>query len=293
MTSKFLVYALVDPRTDAVRYIGKSSWGMQRPKTHLKPSVINRSKNYKNSWLKSLGALGLVARIRILEEFDSGVDLSDAECFWIAQGWGLGWPLTNLTKGGDGAPGCVFSAERRRRVSETSKRVLAPDPVLVERARQLYVEEKMPGREVASLLGIDGSTVLDWGRKGGWSRSTGEARSLCSAPSPDLVERARVLYVDEKKTSKEVGRLLGKNWKTVLEWAHAGGWARSVVQATAPDPELVERARALYVNEKKGCPEVARILNVPKHRVGHWARVGGWVRPRTEAQQLRRAKEAA
>lgn len=293
MNSKFLIYALVDPRTDEVRYIGKSTRGLSRPKDHLKLSVLNGSKTYKNSWILHLLALGLKPKIQILEVFDSDEDLSDAECFWIAQGRGLGWRLTNLTKGGDGATGCVFSEERRRKVSETSSRVLAPDPALVERARVLYVDEKKTGREVGKILGVHDSTISDWGQKGGWSRSIGESRVLVMAPDQVLVERARVLYVEEKKTSKEVGKLINRDWKTVLRWAHAGGWARSVKESCAPDPALIERARCLYVEERKSSVEVAEILGVTKGRVSYWANRGGWVRSKGEAVLLWQLRKKA
>src|SRR5689334_22004216 len=116
MTSKFLIYGLVDPRTDAVRYIGKSCSGISRPKVHSMSSSLQQ-RGHKVNWVRSLVALNLKPTIRVLEEFSAVADLNDAECFWIAQGRGLGWPLTNLTKGGEGTTGCIVSAETRAKLA--------------------------------------------------------------------------------------------------------------------------------------------------------------------------------
>jgi hypothetical protein len=139
--SKFLIYALVDPRTDAVRYIGKSCSGMKRPLRHFQPKLLAADNTYKARWIRALMAeIGGPPSVRVLEVFASAVDLNDAECFWIAQGHGLGWSLTNLTKGGDGISGMKrgesfrqqlakrylgkkLSAEHRAKLSESHKGV--------------------------------------------------------------------------------------------------------------------------------------------------------------------------
>ena len=118
--SRFLIYGLVDPRTDEVRYIGKSSSGLVRPKRHFFPSVL-KEKNYKANWLRNVIAAGHSAPVVVLEELDMEDALNDAECFWIAQGRGLGWPLTNLTAGGEGTVGVVRSAATRAKSSAATR----------------------------------------------------------------------------------------------------------------------------------------------------------------------------
>lgn len=44
LKSKFLIYGLTDPITDELRYIGRSSSGLNRPRQHLAPSVYNKEK---------------------------------------------------------------------------------------------------------------------------------------------------------------------------------------------------------------------------------------------------------
>jgi hypothetical protein len=119
--SKFLIYALVDPLSNGVRYIGKSSRAMVRPRSHFCPSNLAKDRSHKGNWIRSLRDWGLLPTILILESFASHELLSDAECFWISQGKGIGWDLTNLTQGGEGVPGRPFSAESRAKVSAKNK----------------------------------------------------------------------------------------------------------------------------------------------------------------------------
>jgi hypothetical protein len=105
MDHKNLIYGLVDPRTDEIRYIGKSTSGLKRPREHMSASSL-RLRSHKNNWINILLGLELQPEIRILEEAPNDCPcLGDYERFWIAQGRGLGWPLTNMTKGGDGGGG--------------------------------------------------------------------------------------------------------------------------------------------------------------------------------------------
>jgi hypothetical protein len=101
MVSRFLIYGLKDPRDGAVRYIGKSCSGLARPREHARPSK-RESSTYKSRWLAELERQGLTYEVVVLEQAQCAEDLSPMECFWIAQGRGMGWRLTNLTPGGDG-----------------------------------------------------------------------------------------------------------------------------------------------------------------------------------------------
>lgn len=114
--SKTLIYGLVDPRDGAVRYIGKSTSGLERPRSHSEPNRLRSDPNlHKVRWLQQVIAAGLKPEVRVLEEMTPG-DLDDGERFWIAQGRGLGWPLTNLTAGGDGTAGIPTSPRQRAAV---------------------------------------------------------------------------------------------------------------------------------------------------------------------------------
>src|SRR5690554_6491925 len=92
-----LIYGLIDPRNNEIRYIGKSLYGLYRLKAHLAPSKL-KIKSKKNSWIKSLLKLGLVPHIIVLDRAENEKELDQKEIEHIAKYTNL----TNLTKGGTG-----------------------------------------------------------------------------------------------------------------------------------------------------------------------------------------------
>lgn len=120
MTSRFLVYALTDPRTNTVRYVGKSSTGLRRPKTHGSRALEDGNYTHVANWIRSLKKLGMEYGIEVLEEVADGNAAIEAEKFWISYWRFVGADLTNLTDGGDGLPGWRPSAETRQKMRVAS-----------------------------------------------------------------------------------------------------------------------------------------------------------------------------
>ncbi len=115
---QFIIYGLTDPRTSEVRYVGLSSKGMSRPRCHSFPfNLAKDGKTHKANWIRGLMDAGLVYGILVLEEAASSDDLPAAERRWIAHGRAQGWPLTNLTDGGEGQLGLVHTAEAKAKIS--------------------------------------------------------------------------------------------------------------------------------------------------------------------------------
>ena len=79
--SKYIIYALQDPFTFEIRYIGKSCSGLKRIKRHFN---FNEQKNDKNkhkvNWINSLTRL---PNILIIQTLNSNKELIQAECYWI------------------------------------------------------------------------------------------------------------------------------------------------------------------------------------------------------------------
>ena len=120
MVSKYLIYGLIDPRTGELRYVGKSSSGLKRPKDHWKPSILNKQPTKAINWIKSLISKGMLPQIEILEELDSSLLLNDSEKFWIASVKATGAELLNMTNGGDGqSNGWCPSAEVRIKMARS------------------------------------------------------------------------------------------------------------------------------------------------------------------------------
>lgn len=107
------IYALVDPRSGLVRYVGKSV----RPTDRLSNHCNEQGNSHRHRWLRQLRALELKPTLTILEEVTSGTNWQEAERRWIAYGHAHGWRLTNSTSGGDGVQD--LSPEIRARMALT------------------------------------------------------------------------------------------------------------------------------------------------------------------------------
>ena len=94
------IYALIDPRTNLVRYVGKS----QNPATRLRRHIHEANKGnttHKCCWIASLLHLNLKPILSILEVCEHAV-WKEREIYWIAFYRELGADLTNCKDGGDG-----------------------------------------------------------------------------------------------------------------------------------------------------------------------------------------------
>lgn len=95
------IYGLVDPRTSALRYIGKTVVPKDRVRQHIKES--RRGVTRRERWVASLTKIGLRPEIVVIEEV--GKEWADAEKFWIAYYRTIGADLVNATPGGEGVVG--------------------------------------------------------------------------------------------------------------------------------------------------------------------------------------------
>lgn len=113
---KFIIYGLTDPQTQEIRYIGKSSSGMQRPREHLKPTALKKD-SYKTRWILSLLTQGVKPEIIVLQVVDSHDGLYELEQHWIKRLTIDGARLTNLTDGGEGTHGYKHTKKTKELLS--------------------------------------------------------------------------------------------------------------------------------------------------------------------------------
>lgn len=109
--NKYYVYIHIDPRTNLVRYVGKGS-GKRAYQFH--PA---RRSGYHLTWLKSLKSLGMKPTVELIEQNLTEEQSFSLEKLWIAAYRHLGFPITNLTDGGEGASGQKWTQERRNKQS--------------------------------------------------------------------------------------------------------------------------------------------------------------------------------
>lgn len=122
MASQFLIYGLVDPRSEpgdlaAVRYVGRSSSGLRRPLGHKAPkSLAKFAHTPKGVWIQELLDAGVQYSVVVLEKCERKEDLTVTEKFWILQLESLGSKLTNATVGGEGATGRKLTEAHKRKI---------------------------------------------------------------------------------------------------------------------------------------------------------------------------------
>ena len=143
--SRFLIYALQDPLTWEIRYVGRSCTGLSRPNA--------RHTGHCGSWCAKFRRWGHRPLVHVLQVFSDSDDINDvlngAERTWVAELRLRGCPLTNLTDGGGGATGWKASAETLQRMSESQLRSWASNPSRAEALRRPEVRAKIS----ASLTG--------------------------------------------------------------------------------------------------------------------------------------------
>ena len=117
--SKHLVYGLIDPRTNELRYIGKSSRGLKRPKLHRQPKY-RIGKTHRRMWLMSMWEDNeTVPSVLVLKECQSESEALEQEVILIAFFKQTGIDLTNGTDGGDGISGHKMTEDTRAKMSKS------------------------------------------------------------------------------------------------------------------------------------------------------------------------------
>lgn len=165
------MYALIDPLTDEVRYVGCTVRLEERFRGHLKQAANPASKLIpKIEWLRSLN--GVEPRLLLLETVEEP-DLHNAEKRWILKLRAAGAQLTNQRVGGKAPRGHkrseetrakiraaraqqTFSDESRQKMSLAQKKIWAETPDDVRRKRK---------ERVAALGRLTGAAAAAKGHK--------------------------------------------------------------------------------------------------------------------------------
>jgi len=108
------IYALADPKTSEVRYIGKT---IRKPEFRLKihiAAATNGSNLYVHRWIRKINTS---PQLIIIESTPEN-ELDDAERHWIFIMKMIGYRLTNLTYGGEGGK---LAEETRIKISTSNR----------------------------------------------------------------------------------------------------------------------------------------------------------------------------
>lgn len=108
MERKKLIYGLVDPNTSLIRYIGKSSSGLHRPKSHYRLSFKKMESGtwvadyHVNRWIRSMNTPPLIEVLETFTDMVARNEIDEAEISWISFFRYIGRDLTNMHPGGTG-----------------------------------------------------------------------------------------------------------------------------------------------------------------------------------------------
>lgn len=112
------IYALMDPRTEEIRYIGKTSQTLRHRRMKHLTDARRRKGTYLLHWLRQLQNEGLEPDMLLLGTCAES-RWREVERAWIAYGRAQGWPLTNSTEGGEGL--CDPAPYVRRKLAEAAR----------------------------------------------------------------------------------------------------------------------------------------------------------------------------
>lgn len=108
-----IVYALVDPRTSQVRYVGETvRKGSTRFAQHVR-TARQQTTPPVNAWIRGLLDAGIAPVMVEIEEFSEKPAMHESEVFWIEQFRAMGAALLNIAPGGSTRVGYRHSEETK------------------------------------------------------------------------------------------------------------------------------------------------------------------------------------
>lgn len=143
------IYAVVDPRSSEVRYVGKT---VSTIKLRLSQHLSSKAKSHCGNWFRKMKHEGITPEMLVLETVPPNGEWADAEIFWIANLKFMGADLVNASIGGEGGGlGCIVSAETRAKISAIHKGKIISEAtrnkMSISSTGRKYTEEEWAKRE--------------------------------------------------------------------------------------------------------------------------------------------------
>lgn len=232
------IYALSDPRTNAIRYVGVTFRARRRFNEHLS-RAIRGGKTYRDCWIRSLVDAGIRPVYQVIEQ-GQGDGWQDRERFWIAH-YRLECKLTNLTDGGDGTPGLSPSEKCRRAASLAHKGIPYPPDrksAMLGKNHTPEAREKIRAAGTGRKHSDEAKAKLSLAKKGKKPAATTIAASVAARTGKKLTE------VHKQKIAATT-----TNRKAVLV-IETGEVFASV---TAASRALIVSEASVYQAIRKGC----------------------------------------
>lgn len=150
-TRPTLIYVLKDPRTDEVRYVGKTSQKLDR---RLGQHLRDKKNNHRCHWIQYLVRDGLKPILDVIETVPAGEDWVEREMYWIAHYKEIGARLVNQTKGGEGATGRLITQETREKMRQKQLGVKKASSAIEKQRKSIMIP--------VSQYTLDGEFIREW-----------------------------------------------------------------------------------------------------------------------------------
>ena len=112
----FTTYALFDPVTGEMRYVGKTAQGVAVRMNEHRSCARMGKRTHLYCWIRSLAKSGYEPRCEVLGTYQTEREMNEAEVSLIAEYRGMA-RLVNHVGGGEGVSGWRHSNETRARIS--------------------------------------------------------------------------------------------------------------------------------------------------------------------------------
>ena len=130
------IYGLIDPRTGALRYVGKADDPVKRLRRHV--WECRQMSCYRHRWVAAVVASGNLPRLVVLQVV-ANADWSASEKAWISYYRARGLRLVNDTDGGDGGLGRAHTPDELERMSAVHKAYWADPEAKAEQSERTRI----------------------------------------------------------------------------------------------------------------------------------------------------------
>lgn len=225
------IYALKDPKTDKIRYIGKANNPDERYHNHINKC---RDKNtHKRNWINNLRQEKLKPILEVLEEVPIE-QWKEYEKMYIKKYLDEGCDLMNYTEGGDG---CTFGNKTSFKKGENGKKIvmLDKDGNYIKTFNMIKDAEKELGTKstVSSIIAKNQKTS-----KGFIFLLEEEYKKMSDYDIDKYIEYCKPKILSSNKTSFKNGHIPLHKIRTIYQYSKNGEYIQEWISAAEAGKKL-------------------------------------------------------
>lgn len=151
------IYALVDPRTKEIRYVGRSKSPDRRHLQHK----LSKERTPKGAWIEELRSAGIEPQMVILQKLPGKVDVGYYEQWWLTFAKRQDWLPTNAINPSSKKPtfGDMFSSQLRDQYEVFDAALKSSEPLVLITREQFRMFVLILKLLASIIVGL----VVGWG----------------------------------------------------------------------------------------------------------------------------------